>query len=225
MIGENIARLKTSVAEICRVMDRDPEEITIIGVTKYSDAAHIQEAVDAGLKHIGENRIQQAATKYADLAHVTKHMIGHLQTNKVKQAIQLFDMIQSVDSLYLAQEIDRQCEKLGRSLDVLLQVNTSGEAQKFGVAPEKVWDLLAGIGDCKNLTVQGFMTIGPLADNEIKVRDCFKRLKEIFVKAKADFSSSKKVQMRYLSMGMSDDYKIALQEGSNMLRIGRAIFQ
>jgi len=225
MIRENIVQLKASVADICHGINRDPQKVVIVGVTKYSDSFSIQEAIEAGITHIGENRLQQAFLKYADLANVTKHMIGHLQTNKVKQAVALFDMIQSVDSLHVAQEIDRQCAKINRTMDVLVQVNVSAEEQKFGIAANKVSDLLKQIVGCKAIHVQGLMTIGPLTEDQGRIRDCFKRLHDIFMKAQQEFSLFENIQMRYLSMGMSDDYRIALEEGSNMLRIGRAIFQ
>ncbi len=225
MIRENIDRIRVSVADICRSTGRDPQEIVIIGVTKYSDIQSIQQAVGAGLQHIAENRLQQAVAKYSDLTHVTKHMIGHLQTNKVKQAVQLFDMIQSVDSLDLAKEIDRQCARIHRTIDVLLQVNTSGEAQKFGVAPDHAADLLKQLESCSTVHVKGLMTIGPLTQDKTEIRGCFRRLHDIFQKMEQDFRGSKNICMQYLSMGMSDDYPIALEEGANMLRIGRAIFQ
>ncbi|HOD12514.1 MAG TPA: YggS family pyridoxal phosphate-dependent enzyme [Candidatus Omnitrophota bacterium] len=225
MIRENIDRIRASVADICRSADRDPQEIVIIGVTKYSDIQSIQQAVDAGLQHIAENRLQQAVAKYSNFGHITRHMIGHLQTNKVKQAVQLFDMIQSVDSLDLAKEIDRQCARIHRTIDVLLQVNTSGEAQKFGVAPDHAADLLKHLEGCPTVHVKGLMTIGPLTQDKIEIRGCFRRLHDIFQEMEQDFRGSKNICMQYLSMGMSDDYPIALEEGANMLRIGRAIFQ
>ena len=224
MISGNIFRLKNHIAEICQKINRRPEDITIVGITKYSDIETIREALACGLVHIGESKVQQALGKYPQLSGATKHMVGHLQTNKVKAAVDLFDIIQSVDSLHLAKAIEAQCLKAHRTMQVLVQVNTSGEGQKFGCPMLEADDLLKRVGDLKQIQVAGLMTIAPLTDDVYVVRDCFKKLKDLYDQATERFTHSTTVKMKFLSMGMSDDYPIALEEGANMLRIGRSIF-
>jgi len=227
MIHDQLSRIEAQIATICRNLGRDPEEIALVGVSKYADSRQIKEAVGAGLTHIGENKVQEAAKKFSVLEEVgkevTRHMIGHLQTNKVKQALLTFDMIQSVDSLKLATEIDKQAHKLDRVVDILIQVNTSGEEQKYGLSPQETAALIEQIINLKHIRVLGLMTIAPLTDDEGVIRRSFQDLKSLSDQIKDKFSADN-VSMKYLSMGMTNDFKIALEEGSNMLRIGRAIF-
>ncbi|MDP8265454.1 MAG: YggS family pyridoxal phosphate-dependent enzyme [Candidatus Aceula meridiana] len=228
MIRDNILQMKDNISLICKRLGRDPNEVVLIGVTKYSPKEDVEKALDSGLCHIGESRVQQALTKYQDLrvpssVEVTKHMIGHLQTNKVKQALQVFDMIHSVDSVRLGQEIERQCVSLGRKIDILVQVNTSGEEQKFGIAEAEAFSFIEELSSFSHLCIRGLMAMAPLSENEDVIRDCFKKAHELKDQIKKNFKA-KNIQMDFLSMGMSDDYAIALEEGSNMVRIGRAIF-
>ena len=230
MIAENLARIQTKIIEVCKKIGRNPDEITLAGVTKYADAAQIKEAISAGLTHIGENKVQEAQRKFPELKvlnrPVTRHMIGHLQTNKVKYIFDLFDLIQTVDSLHLAQEIDRQAQKRAQTVDILMEVNTSGDEQKFGVKPSEVPGLMEGISKFKNLRLLGLMTMAPAprSIHEVEIRSCFKNLRNLFENASKKFSGAPNIAMKHLSMGMSDDFEIALEEGSNMVRIGRAIF-
>lgn len=224
MISDNMLRLKDHIARICQKLNRRPQEITVVGITKYSGIEDIQKALACGLTHIGESRVQQALKHYPLLSNVTKHMVGHLQTNKVKDAVLLFDMIQSVDSLRLAQEIDRQCALLNCRKDILVQVNTSGEEQKYGIAPDRAMDLLQAISALERVDVKGLMTIGPLTDDKKRIAGCFQQLRELFARAESRFAQVSNIEMKFLSMGMSDDYPVALEEGANMLRIGRDIF-
>ncbi|MCX5681619.1 MAG: YggS family pyridoxal phosphate-dependent enzyme, partial [Candidatus Omnitrophica bacterium] len=170
--------------------------------------------------HVGESKVRQALIKYPQLTGVVKHMIGHLQTNKVKSALEVFDIIQSVDSYRLAQELDRQCSNLDRRIQILVQVNTAGEEQKFGSAPHETRDLLRQISDFKTMDVLGLMAMGPLTENKQEIRDCFKKTKDLYQEMSKDFIGIPNISMKFLSMGMSDDYEIALEEGANMLRIG-----
>ena len=229
MIRDNIVTIEQNIASICKRLNRNPQEIAIVGVTKYGDASKIKEAVEAGVKHIGENRVQDALEKFPVLdglkVKVTKHLIGHLQANKAKYAVQLFDMIQSVDSFKLAQEIDRQASKNNRVMNILAQINTSGEAQKFGAEKSDGLALVEQAAALKNLRILGLMTIGPMTEDKSVVRQCFRDLRAIYDEISKKFSGSEKIKMQYLSMGMTDDYEIALEEGSNMVRIGRAIFK
>lgn len=228
MIRENILRVQDNISIVCKRLGRNPKEIILVGVTKYSLSDSIQEALDSGLCHIGENKVQDALTKYQNLQlnqqTVMRHMIGHLQTNKVKQALEIFDVIQSVDSLRLAQAIEKQCQRLNRTIDVFIQVKTSGEDRKFGVLPEDTFSLLKQLSDCPCLRVCGLMTLALWSHDKRLVRDCFKKLKYLYDRIKDQFSHYPNIQMRFLSMGMTDDYVTAIEEGANMVRIGRAIF-
>lgn len=224
MISDNILRLKDNIAHICQKLNRRLEDITIVGITKYSDIKEIQQSLACGLNHIGESKVQQAVEKYPHLVGATKHMVGHLQTNKVKAAVEIFDVIQSVDSYRLAQAINEQCVKQRRQMQIFIQVNTAQEKQKFGCSSDEVFDLLKQISEFENIHVAGLMTIAPLTEDAPIVRDCFKKLRDLYQHVHEDFAHFKNIQMKFLSMGMSDDYAIALEEGANMLRIGRDIF-
>ncbi len=221
-ISENVEVLRQTIAAACTRVGRNPDEITLVAVTKTVPPERIQEAIDAGIRILGENRVQEAASKIDRIsADVSWHMVGHLQKNKVKKAVAMFDMIQSVDSFGLAVEIDKRCSQIDRVMDVLVEVNTSGEETKFGVSPQEVLDLVARISQLNNIRVKGLMTIGAFSENESVVRRCFATLRELSNEVKAHISG---VEMQFLSMGMSSDYVWAIEEGSNMLRIGTAIF-
>lgn len=229
MIRDNVWQLKDQIAQICQRIGRRAEEITLVGVTKFAESVAIKEALDAGITHIGENRVQEGQRKFPELdqmgAKATKHLIGHLQTNKAKHAVELFDVIQSVDSLKLASEIQKQAEKINKPIDILIQVSTSGEEQKFGIGPAETMKLVDEIAKMKNISIKGLMTIAPLTEDKTVVRQCFKDLRLIRDAIQKHYPESDKVQMKYLSMGMSQDFEIALEEGANMLRIGSAIFK
>ncbi len=228
MIKDNLAVVEEHIASVCQGLGRDPREIILVGATKYAEAPQMQEALKAGLKHIGENRVQDAQRKFPELERwgvkAVRHMIGHLQTNKVKQAVELFDLIQSVDSIKLAGEIEKQAARLNKDVEIFIEVNTSGEEQKFGVMPDEVPALIQDINHCPHIRLQGLMTMAPLTDEKGIIRRCFRDLRELSDAVEEDFADHERIEMKYLSMGMSADYEIALEEGANMLRIGRAIF-
>jgi pyridoxal phosphate enzyme (YggS family) len=222
-IKDNLERVRERIATACLRAGRDPEEVHLVAVTKTMPVPVIQEAVAAGVTILGENRVQDAAAKMKEIsADVTWHLIGHLQRNKVKKAVTMFDMIQSVDSSRLAAEIDKRCEQHGRVVDVLVEVNTSAEASKFGVSPSGALDLIEEMSHLRNIVVKGLMTIGTFTDDERAVRDCFVTLRELG--RKAEDAGIPGVEMRFLSMGMTSDFEMAIEEGSNMVRIGTAIF-
>ncbi|MDO8580622.1 MAG: YggS family pyridoxal phosphate-dependent enzyme [Candidatus Omnitrophota bacterium] len=227
MIRDNLRAVEERISSVCKRLGRNPQEIVLIGVTKYADIAQIKEALQAGLTHIAENKVQQAQERLPALDGVipslTKHMIGHLQSNKAKQALQLFDLIHSVDSLKLAQEIDKQAQKLNKEAQILVQVNTSGEKSKSGAESAQAVSLVQQISVLPHVKALGLMTMAPLTEDQNIVRQAFRELKKIFDQI-ATMSLSR-VEMRYLSMGMSQDYEIALEEGANMIRIGSAIFK
>ena len=201
MIKENIARLSI------------PQHVKLVAVTKNVDVSRILEAVNAGIKCIGENKVQEAKLKFQMLpAGIEKHMIGHLQTNKVKDAVMLFDVIQSIDSIKLLAEVDRRCMEIGKVMPVLIEINIGSEESKSGINADELQNFLKEAKGFPNITVEGLMCIAPI--DEHKARLCFRKMKGLF-----DASN-----LKLLSMGMSNDYKIAIEEGSNMVRIGTAIF-
>lgn len=217
MIKDNLLKISERIKALCSRINKEVASISIIAVSKNRSVEQIRQIVDAGIINIGENRVQEATIKYkAFRAHsaIKWHLVGHLQTNKVKEAVKIFDLIQSVDSLRLAREIDQQANKIDKIQDILVQVNTSAEATKYGFDPSEVIEALKEIKELKNISVKGLMTIGLLVDDPEKARPCFKKLREI----------GDKTGLEILSMGMSDDFEIAIEEGANMIRIGRGIF-
>jgi pyridoxal phosphate enzyme (YggS family) len=223
VIAENINRLRDRIEATCARVGRRPDEILIVGVTKTVGPERVQEAADAGLRVFGENRVQEAAGKIGRVTgDVSWHMIGHLQRNKVRKAVGMFDMIQSVDSYDVAAEIGSRSEQAGRKMDVLVEVKTSGEETKYGIAPERAVDLVEQMSHLSDINVKGLMTIGTFTDDEGLVRHCFRTLRE--VSETIGVAGIPRVEMRYLSMGMTSDFELAIEEGSNMLRVGTAIF-
>jgi pyridoxal phosphate enzyme (YggS family) len=222
-IEENIRSLRENIARIAEKVKRNPEKIEIVAVSKTVEVERIKEALKCGIKIIGENKVQEAEEKFCKISEkFGKHLVGHLQTNKVKKAIGLFDMIQSLDSLKLANEISKRALEGGKVMDVLVEVNTSGEESKFGLKPDEVLDFVKNISELKGIKVKGLMTVGLFTSDIQKARPCFKSLKGIFERIKTENILG--IDMKYLSMGMTSDYEVAIEEGSNMLRIGTAIF-
>lgn len=220
-IGKNIALLHGRIADACEEYDRDTDDITVVAVTKTHPASIIKMAVAAGLHNIGESRVQEADEKITHLGQIARfHMVGHLQTNKVKRAIQLFDVIQSVDTIKLAEEINKECDKAEFDVDCLVEVNCSGESQKYGVAPENCLDLCTKIDNLEHINLAGLMTIGPFTEDEEAVRAAFRQCRDLFVRGREMFGDD----FDTLSMGMSNDFPLAIAEGSTMLRIGTLLF-
>lgn len=227
MIKDNVIDIQSQISSICNGLGRNPEEITLVGITKYVQADEVKEVVEAGVTDIGENRIMDAKTKFEALKDLsfTKHMVGHLQTNKVKLAVELFDMIHSVDTLKLALEIEKQAAKIDKKVNILLQVNTAYEEQKYGLAPGQVDDLIEEILKLEHVKILGFMTMAPFVEDESIVRKCFADLKKIYDASQKKYAASDAIDIKYLSMGMTSDFPIALEEGANMVRIGRALYR
>ncbi|MFA5275960.1 MAG: YggS family pyridoxal phosphate-dependent enzyme [Candidatus Omnitrophota bacterium] len=227
MIKDNIGKVRERIAAVCAKIGRNPEDITIVAISKGRPAEAIKEVVDSGICDIGENKVQEALLKYyaineLNISTLRWHMVGHLQSNKVKDAVRIFDLIQSVDSLHLAQEIDKQAAKINKLQDVLVEIKTSPEESKSGITPRAAVGLINEIVKLKNVRIKGLMTIAPIVDEAQKAREYFQELKEF--KEKIDSFHLEACSMRFLSMGMTDDYEAAIEEGSNMLRLGRAIF-
>jgi pyridoxal phosphate enzyme (YggS family) len=214
-IAANLRGVHERVDAACRRAGRSPDEVTIVGISKGFAVEAVVEAWQAGLRDIGENRVQEAASKVAAAtaqgARPRWHLVGHLQTNKVKTALDLFDIIHSVDSPRLAEAISRAATK---PVAVLLEVNVAGEASKYGLRPEEVEPTLSRVRALPNIDVQGLMTVAPLVDDPERVRPVFRRLREL----------AQTLGLPQLSMGMTDDFAVAVEEGATMIRIGRAIF-
>lgn len=215
MIAARLQAVRERIADAARRSGRSSEDIRLICVTKSVGLGEIREAIAAGVTDFGENRVQEATPKIQAVAQgVTWHMIGHLQRNKARAAIGLFEWIHSVDDVALAQAVDRHAAGAGRTVPILLEVNTSGEGTKHGVAPEAAGALLEAIRPLRHVEVRGLMTMAPLVRDPEEARPYFRRLREV-----AD-----RFRLRELSMGMSQDFEAAIEEGATMVRIGTAIF-
>jgi len=220
-ITNNLMELRGRIAEACEEHDRDADDITILAVTKRFPASVTQTVVAAGLLDIGESRIQEAEPKIKALGPIARfHLVGHLQTNKVKKAVELFDVIQSVDSLKLAEEISRRAAEIERAVECLVQVNASGEASKHGVSPDDAIELIRRVDQLPSIELIGLMSIGPLTDDEDRIRAAFQTCRRIFKQGRDMVGGG----FDTLSMGMTDDFGIAIAEGSTMIRVGTALF-
>ncbi|MBU1027034.1 MAG: YggS family pyridoxal phosphate-dependent enzyme [Candidatus Margulisbacteria bacterium] len=227
-IKENLQIIRQRVISAAQSAGRDPSTVKIIGAVKNQPTEKVLEAVEAGLTDLGENKIQEAQVRHKEIKsrypNVTWHMIGHLQRNKVRQCLDIFDIIHSLDSERLAREIESRAQSTERrrEIAVLIEVNTSAEESKYGIPVDSTIDFLQKLSGFRNLKVQGLMTIGLLSDDPEKVRRCFIKLRKLSEKIKN--LNLPNIEMKYLSMGMTDDFEIAIREGSNMVRIGRALF-
>ncbi len=222
-IKENLQSVEKRIEEAAKRSGRERGDITLVAVTKTHGADMMNEAIRLGVTDIGENKPQEVRDKYADVLPVRWHLIGHLQTNKVKYVIDKVCLIHSVDSVKLMDEIERQAEKRGiESVDILIQVNISGEETKSGVGADEVEELLLHAGTLKRVKVKGLMTIAPKTDNSVTNAVHFDNMRQLFV----DIAQKKyyNVNMLYLSMGMSEDFETAIEHGANMVRVGSAIF-
>lgn len=222
-VADNIIKIKQRIEKACQKVGRSPEEITLVAVTKTVGSDTIQHALSSGIQHIGENRVQDAGQKFGQISDkATWHLIGHLQTNKVKKALQIFDVIHSVDSLHLAEEINKRALQMQREIRCLIEVKTSEEATKFGVAPEGTVKLIQQIAQFPGIQIQGLMTIGAFLPDPEQVRPCFQTLREL--RDEVEKAGIERAAMQYLSMGMTNDFEVAIEEGANIIRVGRAIF-
>jgi len=215
IIEQNVRDLQQRIASACAGAGRSPDEVTLVAVSKTVQASAIEAAFNAGIRHFGESRVQEAKTKIEQLQRlkpdINWHMVGHLQTNKAKTAAVIFDIIHSVDSLKLAEALNN-CSP--RRLPILVQVNVSAEATKGGFMLSEVQETVKQMRRLPNLDIQGLMTIAPWVDNAEEVRPVFRRLRQL----------RDALGLKHLSMGMSDDFEVAIEEGATLVRIGRAIF-
>ncbi len=233
-INRNLRRIRQNIDDACAKANRPPEDVSIVAVTKTVDIKAIVSLVDLGVTDLGESRVQQLAPRSKELAErlgrrrqkpqptVRWHMIGHLQRNKVKGALECAETIHSVDSLRLAEEINVRAEKMDQRVDVMLQINCSREEQKFGVAVGAATHLGELICTLSHVRLVGLMTMAPLAEDPEQARPSFVRLRELFEEMQNDKIGGD--DFRHLSMGMSHDYAVAVEEGATMLRIGTALF-
>ena len=230
-IKENYLRVVERIEKAARRVGRDPSEIKLVAVSKTVEASRIQEAIEAGVSILGENYVQEAQKKIEEIGRpacterfgegrpVAWHFIGHLQTNKAKYAIRLFEMIHSLDSLPLAEELNRRAEQGGQVAKVMIEVNISGEATKFGTDEEKVFSIARGILNLNHLSLEGLMTMPPYFDSPEMSRPYYIKLRELKEKMIREG-----IPLNELSMGMSNDFEIAIEEGATYVRVGTAIF-
>lgn len=220
-IAGNVARVRERIARAAKGAGRRPEEIRLVAVSKLVTAERVRQALAAGVTDMGENYVQEAEAKRAEIGEGARwHLIGHLQRNKAGKAATIFDIIQTVDSARLAESIGRRAGEAGKTVSALLQVNTSGEESKSGVAPERVESLLEAVMGVSGLRVEGLMTIGRWDPDPERARPEFRTLAELARR----LENRTGVKMRWLSMGMSHDFEIAIEEGANLVRIGTGIF-
>lgn len=214
-IRVNIEQVNQRITQACQRVGRSPDEVTVVAVTKNVEPSAIATAFELDIRHFGENRVQEAVEKIEQLSylkpHPTWHMVGHLQSNKAKAAVEIFDIIHSIDSVRLAEVISHRTEKM---MPVLLQVNVSGEASKSGFPIDEVEQALEAISHLPRLEIKGLMTIAPMVTDAEQIRPIFRRLCLL----RASFG------LEHLSMGMTDDFEVAIEEGATLVRIGRAIF-
>ena len=226
-IAENISHVHESIAAAARRAGRNPQEIALLAVSKTFPAGHIRQAYEAGIRIFGENRVQEFATKaeaVRELRDAQWHMIGHLQTNKATKAVELFSAVDSVDSVKLAEKLNLAAQKIGKKLAVLIEVNVGGEEAKSGIAPDKpeLEQILQAASQLEHLAIHGLMTIPPFTEDPQQARPYFRKLREL-----RDKIVSRKlpgISMDTLSMGMSHDFEVAIEEGSTCVRVGTAIF-
>lgn len=213
MIKENVSR----------ILEELPEGVNLVGAGKTRTPQEILEAVEAGLEIIGENYVQEAERAFQVVGGKVKwHMIGHLQSNKAKKAVTVFDLIETVDSIKLARAIDRACRNIDKVMPILMEINSGEETQKAGVMPEDAISLARDMSELNNIKLMGLMTMGPFAGDPEDSRPYFQKTKKLFEEIKA--MGLPGVEMKYLSMGMSNSYKVALEEGANVVRIGTKLF-
>ena len=220
-LSEGLREVQERIAQACRRGGREASEVTLVAVTKGQPPEVVRAAASLGLDLFGENKVQEAKGKIALCpARLRWHMIGHLQTNKARDAVHFFEMIQSIDSLRLAEEVNRCAEKAGRTMPVLIEVNVAGEASKFGYRPETLLAEFERLNGLRRLEIHGLMTMAPWTPDPEKVRPVFRQLREL----KGECEARLGAPLEHLSMGMSSDFEVAIEEGATIVRVGTAIF-
>jgi pyridoxal phosphate enzyme (YggS family) len=222
-IKSNFDRITARIGEAAQRVGRDPAEVRLMAVTKTLSKNVVEAAVQSGVRLFGENRVREAVEKYTDLKQgLELHLIGHLQRNKAKAAAKLFDWVESIDKIATAEHLNKRAAEVERKIDVLLEVNTSGDEGKFGVRrDDELWSLVDQVLPLEHLAIRGLMTVGPFTDDGQRLRLAFSRLRRLFETAQGRLPRQR---IDTLSMGMSNDYEIAVEEGSTLVRIGTALF-
>jgi PLP dependent protein len=220
-LAANLELVRSRIAAACQRVGREPSSVTLVAVTKTQPPEVVTEASKAGLTLFGENKVQEAKAKIPLCpGHLRWHMIGHLQSNKCRDAVALFEMLESVDSLHLAEEISRRAEQAGKTMPILLEVNAVGEASKFGYPPERLLAELAQVNALPRIEIHGLMTVPPWTTDPEKVRPVFRQMREL--KARCDQILG--APLPHLSMGMTGDFEVAIEEGATIIRVGTALF-
>ena len=223
MLKENLKNVQNNIKKACERVGRKPEEVTLVAVSKMKPLSDIEELLETGQLEYGENYVQELCDKFENISKpVHWHMIGHLQKNKVRQVIDKAVLIHSVDTVGLAEQIEKEAVKRDLDVSILLEVNVAGEVSKFGFAPEEVEEAAREIAKYPHVHIQGLMTIAPFVENSEENRGVFKKLYELYVDMKR--KNIDNVTMNVLSMGMTGDYQTAIEEGATMVRVGTGIF-
>lgn len=223
MVKENLEEVENNIAAACERTGRKRSEVTLIAVSKTKPVELIRDAIDYGIKDFGENKVQEMCDKMEIISEkINWHMIGHLQRNKVKYIVDKAYLIHSVDSLRLAEQIDQEAQKKNVVCNILIEVNIAGEESKFGVAKEEVKSLLEAIKNLKHVHVKGLMTIAPFVDDAEDNREYFQEMHKLFIDMRQENTDN--ISMEILSMGMTGDYQVAIEEGATMVRVGTGIF-
>lgn len=223
MLKENYDEVVKKVEEACKRVGRDPKEVTVIAVSKTKPLSNVVELQQHGVMDFGENKVQELCSKYEEIEKPVRwHLIGHLQTNKVKYIVDKVELIHSVDSLKLAKQISKEAIKKNVTIPILIQVNVAHEESKFGLDQEAVTEFILEVSKLPNVHINGLMTIAPFVDDPEDNRKYFRELKQLFIDI--DSKNFDNVDMSVLSMGMTNDYEVAIEEGATMIRVGTAIF-
>ena len=222
-IGSNLESVRKRIADAARRSGRDPDDILLVAVAKMVGLPEILCAADLGVDIIGENRVREAAANRDRVGDRVKwHMVGHLQRRKVRDAVNIFDHIHSVDSLALAEEIDKRCAAAGKTMPVLFEVNVSGEKAKFGLSPDETPGVIRQAAALEHIRIEGLMTMAPLVPDPEEARPCFRELARLAESVEREGIPN--VTLKHLSMGMTNDFEVAIEQGSTMVRVGTAIF-
>jgi pyridoxal phosphate enzyme (YggS family) len=221
---QSATKIVESVEQSARqILDSVPSDIIVVAAAKGRTLPEVDAAIQAGITHIGHNYVQEAQMMVQALTGITTwHMIGHLQRNKAKKAVKIFNVLETVDSLRLAQAVDRHCADIGKVIPVMVEINSGEESNKTGVLPRDVDKLVASLAELQHINVQGLMTMGPRFGNPENARPFFQETRQVFERLSK--SNIPNIEMRYLSMGMSNSYRVAIEEGANIVRIGTNIF-
>lgn len=221
-ISENLKIIKENIKQAATKSGRKPEDIKLLAVSKTIAPEIIQQAIDLGLTELGENKVQEIMSKYELLPEAKWHLIGHLQTNKVKYIVDKVEMIHSVDSLKLATEISKRASAINKPMNVLIEINIGNEESKHGVPIEEAEALAVEISRLDNINVKGLMTVAPFVENPEDNRDYFKQMYKLFIDIQS--KNYNNISMEFLSMGMTNDYEVAIEEGANIIRVGTGLF-